>query len=449
VISDSAKLLVVIPLTIAIGVMLSPESLVILGNGVGSGGALFLVFLALALTAHLLTVLTYGEFSYRYPHSIGEVLLLKETFGSVWATILSLCSKVLFAICASAGILATAGYVFNEVFVYWFPNLGFSFCLLGLLLVINLSGRKVANTAQIIFVLIALSGLVFLLFAGVSGWANEPKVANTLNPLSMNFARVALMGFLIFIGYDLAALTRKESQGHHGSFTLLLVYSIVFIGVLFSAWGLVSITYVPVEKLADTTVPYMVAARAILGQNGRVVMGMVVLAGSLSAVNGLLLAVSTMLGNMARHGFLPSLFAGKPERSTVGLILLTIGIGSMMGLGFAGEPVLEIYIRTAILFWLLNYSAVHLGVLLAKTEISAEPRRASPLKWHPAVSVVGLLLTFGGFAGLLWTEPELAELIKFMITLVGVLSIMSLIWQRLGGKRTSPVRLKVGKAQTN
>lgn len=199
-ISGSRKLLVVIPLAIALGVMLSPESLVILGNGMGSGAALFIIFIALALTTHLLTVLTYGEFSCRYPQSIGEVLLFKETFGSVGATILPLCSKVLFAICASAGILATAGYVFNEVFVYWFPNLGFSFCLLGLLLVINLFGRKVATSGQIIFVLTAISGLVFLLFASSWGWANEPRVVNTLNPLSMNPTRVAMITIFLFLG---------------------------------------------------------------------------------------------------------------------------------------------------------------------------------------------------------------------------------------------------------
>jgi hypothetical protein len=58
----------------------------------------------------------------------------------------------LFTICAATGILATAGYVCNEMFLYWFPNLGFSFCLLGLLLVINRIGHRFSETAQIGFV---------------------------------------------------------------------------------------------------------------------------------------------------------------------------------------------------------------------------------------------------------------------------------------------------------
>ena len=74
--------------------------------------------------------------------------------------VLPLCARVLLLVCASTGTLAIAGYVFNEVFVYWFPNLGFSFCVLVVLLTLNLLSPKVAKTAQLFFVAVALLGLV-------------------------------------------------------------------------------------------------------------------------------------------------------------------------------------------------------------------------------------------------------------------------------------------------
>ncbi|NIN66172.1 MAG: hypothetical protein GTO63_16055, partial [Anaerolineae bacterium] len=72
------------------------------------------------------------------------------------AIAIPLCARVAFTICAATGILVVAGYVFNEVFVYWFPNLGFSFLLLGFLLVLNLLGRTISLVAQVIFIAVAV-----------------------------------------------------------------------------------------------------------------------------------------------------------------------------------------------------------------------------------------------------------------------------------------------------
>jgi hypothetical protein len=36
-------------------------------------------------------------------------------------------------------------------------------------------------------------------------------------------------------------------------------------------------------------------------------------------------------------------------------------ITSLMGLGMAGEPALEIFTRVGIMFWLFTYTAVHLA----------------------------------------------------------------------------------------
>ena len=170
-----SKLALIIPLTIAIGVMLSPESLVTVGNGMGSVGVFFVAFIFLAMLGHFLNVHSYGELSGLHSRA-EETSVLKEAFGFLPAVLLPLSSKAMFLICASTGILATAGYVFNEVFVYWFPNLGFSFCLLCFLLVINLLSRKVAAVAQIIFVSVALLGLAFLVFVGLVGLDNAPKI---------------------------------------------------------------------------------------------------------------------------------------------------------------------------------------------------------------------------------------------------------------------------------
>jgi hypothetical protein len=43
-------------------------------------------------------------------------------------------------------------------------------------------------------------------------------------------------------------------------------------------------------------------------------------------------------------------------------------------------------------------------------------------------------VSFGSFPGLLWTNGELVEVIKFMLIEMMVLSVTILIWQRVSGK---------------
>ena len=144
---------------------------------------------------------------------------------------------------------------------------------------------------------------------------------------------------------------------------------------------------------------------------------------------------SRLLSGMARENLLPSFFAGSSDRSLPTLIILVLGIAVMLGLGMAGEPALGIYIRSALLFWLLFYSAVHLSLLKVRKNY-LQIGRVSRFGWRPVVSTVSVLIMLVGFIGLLWTDPESVELVKFMLTIGVASSILGLFWLRLnrGGK---------------
>jgi L-asparagine transporter-like permease len=193
----------------------------------------------------------------------------------------------------------------------------------------------------------------------------------------------------------------------------------------------------------------MIAAREILGQNGRTVMGIVVIAAVLSAVNGLLFSVSRMLSGMAREGLLPSFFTGRKERATATLLLLVFGIAGMMGLGMAGEPVLEIYTRAGILFWLLTYAAVHLAMLMSVRSRAIELKESAVVSWHPLGSIIGLITMLAGLIGLLWTDPNSAEVIKFMVVVSAVLSIIITLWLRLKKKDSNLILRQNQKERRN
>lgn len=171
----------------------------------------------------------------------------------------------------------------------------------------------------------------------------------------------------------------------------------------------------------------MVAAREILGQNGRVIMGLVVISGSCAAVNALLLAVSRMISGMAKQGLLPSFLALAPNRAPVPLVLLAVGIAAMMASGMSGKPTLEVYTRAGISFWLLNYTAVQLAVLIVARR-SSDRYSFFQTSQPPVIPFVGLLALVLGLIGLLRTDPQSLPILKFMLVLLLILSLLTLLW---------------------
>jgi Na+/proline symporter len=143
-----------------------------------------------------------------------------------------------------------------------------------------------------------------------------------------------------------------------------MIWGLVIVCVVFLFWGWVSMQHVRLDRLSATTVPAMVTARAILGQSGRVLMGIILLAASAGSVNGLLIGTSNLISETAHQDHLPPLFKRSLGQVNLSLILLVVGIASLLYLGIAGEPILEVFIRTGLCLWLLYYGARHLAVLL-------------------------------------------------------------------------------------
>jgi amino acid transporter len=419
-------------LAFALGVMLSPDTLILLGNTLGHEGRAALSGLLVAGGLHVLTARTYGRLGLHPAAREGESRVLHAAFGPLVATVLPLCARVVYTVGAATGILAIAGYVFNEVFVYWFPNLGFSFCLLGMVVGLNLTGSRVATLAQLSYVALALGGLLCLVAMGLLG------VGQTLSMLevpssSLVTVRSLLAGLLLFVGFELALFTTPYTARVTSPPGRLMALSIVLAALVWCFWGVVSMHFVAPARLAESTVPHMVVARAIGGASGRVVMGVVVLAGTCATVHALLGAGAHMLAGMAGHGLLPAWLGWRQAQPA--LLVLAAGPAMLLAMGMAGEPETEVYTRAGMLFWLFHYAAMHLAVLVG-------PRRQTPQTaqgWSTAPAVVSLLCLVAlgvGVLGLVWIDREATHLVVFMGFAGASVSALSLAW--LGWRRCQP-----------
>ena len=412
--------------SMAMGLILSPEALMVLGNSMGGIGFGALGALAVAALVAQGTVCSYTMLARRVPSADAEADALQTAFGALPALVAPLSARLLVMVSAATLMLATAGYVFNEVLVYWFPNLGFSFGLLGALLLLNLWGRRVALAAQVGFLGIVVVGLVGLSVIALTGLGHPvaaPAVAPAADPIVWQSAVAVLW---LFIGFDLARYTGGES-----SQTRSMTMGIVLAGMVLCFWGSASAVYVPLAKLADTTVPHMIAARRILGQPGRVIVGLVVLAATCGAVNALMLGCARMLTGMAQHGLLPAVLAWRAERAPIALLLLAAGPALMMLEGMAGEPITQVWMRAGLVCWLLLYAMVHCAAITLRHRLPAPPPAVMSV-WQVSSLVVLVL----GSAVLVWFDPERGALLACMGGVIAGLTLLGGVWLGLRRRRS-------------
>ncbi|MDY6952988.1 MAG: hypothetical protein SWE60_15875, partial [Thermodesulfobacteriota bacterium] len=333
------------------------------------------------------------------------------------------CARVTMAVCASTALLATAGYVFNEVFVYWFPNLGFSFCLLGFLLLLNLLGKNAGAIGQLFFVALAAGGLLLLSLVGFLEWGNPPPaIPEAPTPLA-HMPEAGLACLLLFLGFDLAGFSEKTE--HHPARAMMA--AILLAGLVFCCWGTVSLKFVPPSKLADTSIPYVKVARAVLGQWGRIWMGLIILSGASAAVNALLMAVSRMMTSMAADGLLPPFLAKAKGNATIALLLLAAAVAAMMGLGMAGEPILETYIKAGTWFWLLHYAVIQ-GALLATMAQVGSGVRIQKNAGSRLLAGAGLAAMVLAATAMLLMEEDWGLLLRVVLGLFGTALFFAVFW---------------------
>jgi amino acid transporter len=133
--------------------------------------------------------------------------------------------------------------------------------------------------------------------------------------------------------------------------------------LLYSLWAAVSLEFVTPERLASSTIPHMTAARKILGETGRQVMGIVVISGTCGAINGLFLICRRVLAALPDPKKKSGLLTPAKQRWLLPP-LFAVSTAIMMATGLAGDEFLEVLLRAALDLWLLYYCMLCLAAAL-------------------------------------------------------------------------------------
>lgn len=337
-----------IPLSLGLGLMLCPESLIIHLNGIGSLGAWYIA--ASLAGAALMSTLAhvYNLALGARPWPAGEAQVIRDVAGMMAAAVFPLAARVAFCVVATSVLVVTAGFTFNEVFLYWFPNFAFAYLLLSGILAVNLISRKLAGRLQALLVVIAFSCLLIVTAYGLFSAPASPVPTPPVTDGGLFLPFMAKLT-LAYMGLEIAGFAYREGQGSR-----LPVAAPFVICALFILAGMAAGRHFDLRMLTESTVPYMIYGREIMGQPGRLIMGMAVLCGVAAAVNALIYSTSMTLSRMKADGYV--LWLSSSDRINAGA--LALGSAVIMALGLAGEPRLMDYMFAAMLLWLLNYALV-------------------------------------------------------------------------------------------
>ena len=341
-----------------------------------------------------------------------DAQILSNVFGKAIATAILLCGRIPFLLFASTGLLVTAGFAFNEIFVYWFPNFLFASILLVAVAVLNVFAGPNILKIQFVFSAITLLALGILIFMGIVREAPEAVPSGALaNDNGLSFSLLAL-GIITFLGFDFLKI---------GDNPKIATFTIIGGLVLVSVWSVVALKFVDPVRLAESYISYMLVAKAIAGDLGRYIMGIGIISGVLSCVNALFIITRRLFSNLAEERVLPQV----AKKSWAISITFALIIEVMMLTGFAGEDILEAQIYASIILWLF-YIGIRTGVTVYVLKKEKIHNGGTGYAAGAAVLVILALLVF--------SNPQLIYIIKFIVMVLVGAVVLSLICTRVYGK---------------
>ena len=344
-------------LFLTMGLMLAPTALVAVGNGAGlAGGWLFLCFLAVAFVVAFYTSGSYGRLADVQRGAFCEERGIGRAFGNL-ITLVPFVGRVTLLLSLGSGLLIISGYVFNETFAFGYPNLALSLTLLGLIFILLQLPERLYLAVQKIAALAALLGLATIIAAAFFAGASGPGAPRSLEGLG----RAGHLAFFALLGFDLAMFHPSDAM-RQTSRTGIVRLGLMIASLLFAALAPAYLCAVPGQTLAESTIPHFAMGRAALGETGRIIMAVVAVAGSLSALLALLhatsrQAISVFRGQVRRYAK-PS---GTSRRAST--LILCAGLAAVLASGLGGEPLLQDLLAASVALWLCGYAVVNLTAL--------------------------------------------------------------------------------------
>ena len=441
-------------LATAVGLIIAGSVLLTAQTGYGAGGSVFAWAILIAYIVILAQSASFAEAAGMLPTAGSVYDYIAAGMGRFFAITGTLAAYLLVQVFAGTAETATAGVFasFNFEFLAGYQESGswwVGVALLVIFSVVNMLGIRPYGSTEIAMTVVMWVTLVFFGVVGtlsaqqssITGMFGESFVGSDLTAV---LSMVGLALFL-FVGVEYVTPLASELREPHRTIPRAMYVGVTAVAVAMFLYGLAVARQVENVDLGDGTfildTPLAIPAlgEAVLGDFGRVWLGIAVLMASAATLNTILASVPRIFYGMAKDGTLPKIFGWLHPRYKepwFGIILLAL-IGIVGAILLDGDiPSIINLILAAVMAWIFSYLLVNISVMILRRRRPdlARPYKAPLYPLPQIVSSAGLLV-----AGWYITPPTLtrSDIYTPFFIMLGVCALYALVWT-YGVQRVNP-----------
>lgn len=344
----------------------------------------------------LIGVLCYTELSSSFPHTGGNYVYLKKSYGPLvsflfgWSELLVIRTGSIAAIAFILAEYLSSFLALNSYFVK--PIAIFS---IGLLAFINIVGLKHGKRAQDIFVVIKITALVGLIVLGfTSGKGNFTHFYYTFSHSTKSFLPLfglALIPILwTYGGWHENIFVAGETKDARSTVPFALISGILIVTALYVLANLLYIYMLPIAEIGESK---LIAARILdilYGRHGKKMFEAIVIVSSITAINAMIITGSRLIYAIAQDNPIFSYMKklstkfGTPHRA-----IIIIAIWSVVLVLWGSFNRLLFF--TGILVWLF-FALVVAGLFILRRKFPYIKRRYTV--WgYPVIPLIFIIIS--------------------------------------------------------
>lgn len=425
--------------SVAVGLVVASSTLVTLGQGMGIAGGGFIFAMLAAWFLQLFSAQSFGELTVSLPKSGSLNVYARMAMGPIAGIVSVLAGYVFMSLLTVPAELSVAGAVVNDVF---FPDMSpmiIAIVLLVIFTVANLFGVDVFAKLQIVLTVAMIASMTLLGIVGLLNMGNPaPEMpATPFNPMGFSVFGLTALAVWLYIGIEFVCPMVEEIKNPAKNIPNAMFIGLGVILVVNIIYGFASIRYVPLEALASSEAPHIIAAEAILGRNGAIWIGIISILATASSVNTFVAVIPRMLYSMAKEGEVPKFFGIiHPRFKTpwVGTVIVSGLYAGLLLLGIAGIEKILILIMAAATCWLLVYMLTHIITIVMRVKY---PKLKRPYKtpFYPVPQILGSLGILYAIWEV-WPDPVTKmEIYTYAAVAIAVCVVYSVVWVKMVMKK--------------
>lgn len=314
----------------------------VMGNMIGVGifvmpsvlapfGSLSLIGWAATLIGALFLALMFSRISSLFPSAGGPYAYARAGFGdfigfqTAWTYWISLW------VGSVATIVSTIGYL-----SHFFPSLATDSHIglgLGLLIIwgltlINLVSVSLSGKFQIVTTILKLLPLILLFFFGLPHveTAHFSVFNPSDKPFFMALIEVVTLTMWAFIGVESATIPSDYVENPKKNIPLGTFWGTLLVGVIYIGISAIVIGIVPNDLLQNAPAPFALAAQAVFGAKGAMVVAAAAVVAAVGSLNGWFLIQAQIPMAAALDGLFPHQFGKTDKRGVPAFGLILSGI---------------------------------------------------------------------------------------------------------------------------